>query len=262
MTPVHDVLSVLLGSLVGFSLGLIGGGGSILTVPLLVYVIGESVSAAIGTSLAIVGLNSLAGFLGHWRYHRVHLKTGLIFGGAGTVGAFFGTWLGHFLPAREVLFLFSLVMISAAIIMLHRAGSGAATEPPNSSEERYGMWDWGKVLAAGVGVGVLTGLFGVGGGFVIIPALVIVLGIPMRFALGTSLLIITMNCIAGLIAHLQYGGISVMTTILFVCGGLLGTVAGTRLAGRMPESRLQQVFAFGVVAVAVYLAFKAHPVLL
>lgn len=259
MVPMHDILSVLLGSLVGFSLGLVGGGGSILTVPLLAYVIGQSVSVAIGTSLAIVGLNALAGFLGYWRQRRVHLQTGLIFGAAGTVGAFLGAWLGHFLPAREMLFLFSVLMIVAAIAMLCRAGRKPSIEAVDASEEQYAVQDWGKVLLAGAGVGVLTGLFGVGGGFLIVPALVIVLGIPMRLAVGTSLLIIAINSIAGLIAHLQFGGISVLTTTLFVGGGLVGTVAGTALAGRVPETRLQQIFACGVVVVAVYLAFKAHP---
>lgn len=257
----HDVLSVLLGALVGFSLSLVGGGGSILTVPLLVYVIGDSVSAAIGTSLAIVGLSAMAGCLGHWRYHRVHLKIGLVFGAAGTAGAFFGTWLGHFLPAKEILFLFSLLMVAAAIAMLRRAGRPVPGDGGRGFEERYGRRDWGKVVLAGAGVGVLTGVFGVGGGFVIVPALVLILGIPMRLAVGTSLLIIAMNSAAGLIAHLQYGGIGVLTTLFFVAGGLLGTLAGTSLAGRVPERRLQQVFAYGIVAVAVYLAVKAVPVL-
>src|SRR5579859_2779550 len=128
MVPMHDILYVLLGSLVGFSLGLVGGGGSILTVPLLVYVIGQSVSVAIGTSLAIVGLNAIAGFLGHWRQRRVHLKTGLFFGAAGTVGAFLGAWLGHFLPGKEMLFLFSLLMVAAAIAMFRRARRGPSIE--------------------------------------------------------------------------------------------------------------------------------------
>lgn len=255
----HEALSVLLGSLVGFSLGLVGGGGSILTVPLLVYVIGDSVSAAIGTSLAIVGLSALAGCLGHWRHRRVHLKIGLVFGAAGTVGAFFGTWLGHFIPAKEILFLFSLLMLAAAVAMLRRAGRRAPGDAYRGIEDRYAAKDWGKVLLAGAGVGVLTGVFGVGGGFVIVPALVLILGIPMRLAVGTSLLVIAINSAAGLIAHLQYGGVSVLTTALFVAGGLLGTLAGTGLAGRVPETRLQQVFAFGVAAVAVYLAVKAYP---
>src|SRR5579859_1959269 len=135
MVPMHDILCVLLGSLVGFSLGLVGGGGSILTVPLLVYVIGESVSAAIGTSLAIVGLNALFGVVGHWREHRVRLEIGIIFGLAGVAGAFLGAWLGHFLPGKQILFLFALLMIVAALGMLRRG------EPETPAGEPAGFRD-------------------------------------------------------------------------------------------------------------------------
>ncbi|HLJ66691.1 MAG TPA: sulfite exporter TauE/SafE family protein [Chloroflexota bacterium] len=259
MTPLHDALSVLLGSLVGFSLGLIGGGGSILTVPLLVYVLGESVSSAIGTSLAIVGLNALAGFLGHWRERRVRLQTGLAFGAVGTAGAFLGTWLGHFLPAREILFLFALLMIVAALAMVRRTEPALVPLQEGVNEDAYSTDDRGRVLVAGVGVGVLTGFFGVGGGFVVVPALVIVLGLPMRLAVGTSLLIIAINSAAGLIAHLHYGTISLATTLLFAAGGMVGTVLGTRLAGRVPEPQLRRIFAYGMVVVALYLLVKDHP---
>lgn len=259
MVPVHDVLSVLLGSLVGFSLGLIGGGGSILTVPLLVYVIGEPVSAAISTSLAIVGSNALAGFVAHWRQHQVRLRIGVVFGLAGTVGAFAGTWLGHILPGREILFLFALFMLAAALTMLLRNDRSASAEKHGAFEEPRTVRGWSRILATGVGVGVLTGFFGVGGGFVVVPALVILLGMPMRLAVGTSLLIIVINSAAGLAAHLQYGGVSVPTAVLFVLGGLMGTAAGARLAGRVHESRLRQIFAYGLVAVALYLVLKNHP---
>ena len=261
MTALHEVLSVLLGALVGFSLALIGGGGSILTVPLLVYVIGDSVSAAVGTSLAIVGLSALAGFLGHWRQQRVRLKTGLAFGLAGTAGAFAGTWLGHVVPGKEILFLFALLMLAAAVAMLRRGDLASPGAGSGELADGYRPREWIKVLVTGLGVGVLTGFFGVGGGFVVVPALVIILGMPMSLAVGTSLLIIAINSAAGLLAHLQYGGISVLTTVLFAAGGLLGTVAGTGLAGRVRERRLRQIFAYGMVLVAAYLVFKDHPAL-
>lgn len=257
----HAALSLILGGLVGFALGLIGGGGSILTVPLLVYVIGESVSSAIGTSLAIVGLNALFGFVGHWREQRVQLKTGTAFGFAGVAGAFLGAWLGHFLPGKQILFLFALLMIVAALGMLRRRAApnpeGEPTEPADTS----GAGGWIKVLASGLVVGILTGFFGVGGGFVIVPALVVVLGIPMHRAVGTSLLIIAINSAAGLLAHLQYGGIDVATTLLFAGGGLLGALGGATLAGRVREAQLRQVFAYGMVVVAAYLLYRNHPTL-
>ncbi len=257
----YAALSLVLGSLIGFSLGLVGGGGSILTVPLLVYVIGESVSSAIGTSLAIVGLNALFGFFGHWRERRVRLKTGISFGLAGVAGAFLGAWLGHFLPGRQILFLFAVLMMVAAIGMLRRKEPQTVAGERLAFRDAYGMTGWLKVIVSGLLVGILTGFFGVGGGFVIVPALVVVLGMPMHLAVGTSLLIIAINSVAGLLAHLQYGGIDVTTTLLFAIGGLLGALAGTSLAGKVREARLRQIFAYGMVVVALYLLVQNHPVL-
>lgn len=257
----HAALSLILGSLVGFSLGLIGGGGSILTVPLLVYVIGDSVSSAIGTSLAIVGLNALFGFIGHWRERRVRLKTGIVFGLSGVTGAFLGAWLGHFLPGKQILFLFALLMIVAALGMLRRREPQTIAGEQRAFRDVSGVSEWLKVLLAGLIVGMLTGFFGVGGGFVIVPALVVVLGMPMHLAVGTSLLIIAINSGAGLLAHLQYGGIDIATTLLFALGGLLGALLGATLAGKVREARLRQIFAYGMVAVALYLLYQNHPAL-
>lgn len=257
----HAALSLVLGSLVGFSLGLIGGGGSILTVPLLVYVIGDTVSAAIGTSLAIVGLNALFGFFGHWHQESVRLKTGIVFGLAGVIGAFAGAWLGHFLPGKQILFLFALLMLAAAIGMLRRKETEQMAGERGMFRDDYTRAGWAKVLLTGLVIGVLTGFFGVGGGFVIVPALVIVLGMPMRLAVGTSLLIIAINSVGGLLAHLQYGGIDIATTALFVIGGLLGALLGARLAGKIREAQLRQIFAYGLVVVALYLVYKNHPAL-
>lgn len=257
----HAALSLLLGSLVGFSLGLIGGGGSILTVPLLVYVIGESVSAAIGTSLAIVGLNALFGVVGHWREHRVRLEIGIVFGLAGVAGAFLGAWFGHFLPGKQILFLFALLMIVAALGMLRRGEPENPAAEPAGFRDTEGIAAWVKIVLSGLLVGILTGFFGVGGGFVIVPALVVVLGMPMRLAVGTSLLIIAINSGAGLLAHLQYGGIDVTTTLLFAAGGLVGALGGAGLAGRVREGRLRQIFAYGMVVVALYLLYQNHPAL-
>lgn len=257
----HAALSVILGSLVGFSLGLIGGGGSILTVPLLVYVIGDSVGSAIGTSLAIVGVNALFGFVGHWRERRVRLKTGLSFGLAGVAGAFLGTWLGHFLPGKQILFLFALLMIAAAVGMLRRRETQTIAGEQGAFQDTYGVAEWVKVIVSGLVVGVLTGFFGVGGGFVIVPALVVVLGMPMHLAVGTSLLIIAINSGAGLLAHLQYGGIDVSTTLPFAFGGLLGALSGAALAGKIREANLRRIFAYGMVIVALYLLYQNHPAL-
>ncbi|GAC1333810.1 MAG: sulfite exporter TauE/SafE family protein [Chloroflexota bacterium] len=257
----HAVLSLVLGSLVGFSLGLIGGGGSILTVPLLVYVIGESVTSAIGTSLAIIGMNSLFGFVGHWRHGRVRFKTGIAFGGAGIAGAFAGAWLGHFISGKGILFLFALVMLAAAYAMLRRRRSPTVAAEGTEFCDEYDRRAWIRVILTGLLVGVLTGFFGVGGGFVIVPALVIVLRMPMHLAVGTSLLIIAINSASGLVAHLQYGGIDLVTTLLFASGGLLGVLIGAAFAGKIREAHLRQIFAYGMVVVALYLMYQNHPAL-
>jgi uncharacterized protein len=255
----HIMSAVLLGAAVGFSLGLVGGGGSILTVPLLVYVMGEPVSEAIGTALAIVGVNALVGFLVHWRERRADIRIGISFGLAGTVGAVVGTWFGHLLPGGQILFLFALLMLLAALATVRRRASPRGPSAAGVLRGDRGHIELLKLVVAGVGVGFLTGFFGVGGGFVIVPALVVALRMPMHRAIGTSLLIITINSAVGLITHLQYGRIDLPITALFIVGGVAGTVVGTRFAGRVSEQRLRQTFAAGLVAVSCYLLVKNHP---
>jgi uncharacterized membrane protein YfcA len=255
----HFFSAVLLGAVVGFSLGLVGGGGSILTVPLLVYAMGEPVSEAIGTALAIVGVNALVGFLGHWRERRADIRVGISFGLAGTIGAVVGTWLGHRLPGGQLLFLFALLMLLAALATARRRASPRGPSAAGVLQENWGRTEWLKLVVAGVGVGLLTGFFGVGGGFVIVPALVVSLRLPMHRAIGTSLLIITINSAVGLVTHLQYGRIDLPITALFIGGGVVGTLIGTRFAGQVSEQRLRQLFAAGLVAVSCYLLVKNHP---
>lgn len=152
-------------------------------------------------------------------------------------------------------------MIAAAIGMLRRREPRTPSEESAAFGDRHGPGEWGKVFASGLLVGILTGFFGVGGGFVIVPALVVVLGMPMHLAVGTSLLIIAINSGAGLLAHLQYGGIDVPTTVLFAAGGLLGALGGAAVAGKVREVRLRQIFAYGMVVVALYLLYQNHPAL-
>jgi len=183
----HVALSVLFGALIGLSLGLVGGGGSILTVPILVYAIGQPVQAATTTSLAIVGLNALVGMAGHARERRVDFRTGLDFGGVGIGGALIGSWLNTFVPASVLLVLFALIMLVAAAAMLRRRSELSGTGQMHDGAR--GAREWATIAASGTVVGLMTGFFGVGG-FVIVPALVLGLGLSMRLAVGTSLLII------------------------------------------------------------------------
>jgi len=252
----HVALSILLGALIGLSLGLVGGGGSILTVPVLVYTIGQPVQAATTTSLAIVGLNALIGMAGHARKHRVGFRTGLIFGVVGIGGALVGSWLNTFIPARLLLVLFALIMLIAAVAMLRRRG-----EPSETGKVHDGARsarEWSMIAASGTVVGLMTGFFGVGGGFVIVPALVLVLGLSMRLAVGTSLLIIAINSAVSLAAHLRTGSLDLAITGLFVLGGLVGALVGVSLAGRVPPRRLTQIFAALIVVVAGYILYRTY----
>jgi len=248
----HLIPALAFGALIGLALGLVGGGGSILTVPILVYAIGQPVHLATTTSLVIVGANALVGVVGHARSGNVLPKTGLAFGAAGFLGAFAGTWLNRRVPGPLLLALFALVMLAAAAAMLRKRGGGA-TEVC----ERYDARGWLTLGLSGLATGFMTGFFGVGGGFVIVPALVLVLGLPMRAAVGTSLLIIALNSASGLVARLGAGGLDWGVTLLFILGGAAGVAAGVRLAGRLPQRRLTQAFAGLIVLVAAYVLYRS-----
>jgi uncharacterized membrane protein YfcA len=247
--PVSQVaLSLLFGTMVGLLLGLVGGGGSILTVPILVYVIGLDVHAATATSLAIVGTSALAGAIPHARAGRVNGHVAVFFGLVGIAGAFAGTWLNHLVVGTWVLLLFGVLMLVVAFRMWLRQ----APRPPvrADADEPGAVW---KIGLAGLVVGVLTGFFGVGGGFLIVPALALALGMPMAMAVGTSLLIIAINSVSGLAAHLGTGGFDLPVALCFIAGGLGGGLAGGRLAGTIDERALSRAFSFMVGAVGVYL---------
>ena len=246
------LLSLVLGAVIGLSLGLLGGGGSILTVPALVYLIGIPVAEATGTSLAIVGATALVGALRHQRAGRVALRAALGFGAASVLGAIAGSLLGKHIAGGLLLVLFALLMLVAAGVMLRpRRSPTAGRERPVSAGPL-------KVAAAGLAVGLLTGFFGVGGGFVIVPALTLVLGLPMATAIGTSLVVIALASAAGFLTHLGAGALNVPVTLFFLLGGVVGSLTGAQWAGRLPESTLRRSFALLVVALAGYLLVRNH----
>jgi uncharacterized membrane protein YfcA len=250
---ITTLLSLLFGALIGLTLGMVGGGGSILTVPILVYAIGQPVRQATTTALAIVGLNALVGMVGHARAHRVDLRTGIAFGLTGIGGAVVGSWFNARVPGRVLLIAFAVIMLVAAVAMLRRRSPASEDE---ATVDANGI-AWGKVLASGTAIGLMTGFFGVGGGFVIVPALVLVLGLPMRTAVGTSLLIIAMNALWSLLAHLRFGRMDLGVVGLFVLGGVAGALAGVYVAGRVPQRRLTQGFAALITAVAGYMLLRS-----
>lgn len=242
-------LELALGFGIGLSLGLLGGGGSILTVPALVYLVGQSPAAAVTTSLAIVGANSALGASFHRAQGTLNWRVAALFGGAGMLAAFLTAGLSRLFAPAALLTAFAVLMLVIGGLMLsplvlHKA-------PPKSPR-------WGMVLASGAGVGLLTGMLGVGGGFLIVPALVMLVGLPMAQAVGTSLVVIAMNSLAGLLGHLG-GGFDLVLTAIFVSAGLAGAFLGARLAGRLPAEKLRRAFAALVIVLAVLLLCDNFP---
>jgi uncharacterized membrane protein YfcA len=240
------LIQLALGFAIGLSLGLLGGGGSILTVPALVYVIGYNPGAAVTASLAIVGVNSLSGVVMHQRQGTLNWRVALIFGGAGMATAFLAARLSRQIHPTVLLLAFAVLMLSVGALMLLRKGK------PDGASEPRGL---GMTLAAGAGVGLLTGFLGVGGGFLIVPALVVLVGLPMQIAVGTSLLVIAMNSASGLLGHLGDAALDLQLIALFAVAGIVGTFVGAKLTKVIQPDRLRQAFAIFVIALACYLLF-------
>lgn len=240
------LLDLVLGFGIGLSLGLLGGGGSILTVPALVYLVGQSPQAAVTTSLAIVGANSALGASFHHSQGTLNWKVALIFGGVGMVVAYLAAGLSKlFSPA--------LLLVAFALLMLFVGGMMILRREQSSTEPAGIVWNLPLTLVGGAGVGLLTGVVGVGGGFMIVPALVMLVGLPMNQAIGTSLVIIAANSAAGLLGHLTGTLLDLSLTLIFVSAGLVGTFVGARLAKRLPATRLRQAFALFVIVLALFL---------
>lgn len=245
MIPTTLLLAPLLGALIGLALGMLGGGGSILTVPMLVYLLGQPPHTAIAASLVIVGANALTGAWLHHRTGHVRLNAALLFGISGMPAAYVGARLSAQISGAWLLVLFALLMLVIAALML-RGGipSAAVHRQPDR---------WWRVLLGGLGVGFLTGFLGVGGGFLIVPALVLLLGMEMPDAVGSSLVVIALNCVAGLFGHLSTGELPWLLIGLFVLAGLLGLRVGERATRVLAPRRLRQAFALFVVVLAVTL---------
>jgi uncharacterized membrane protein YfcA len=246
------LLSLVLGFGIGGSLGLLGGGGSILTVPALVYLIGQSPQAAVTTSLAIVGANSVLGAFFHRSQGTMNWRVALIFGGTGMVVSYFAAGLSkQFSP--------SALMVAFALLMLIVGGLLVRQKPtPIAMQESTSLKLW-KVLAGGAGVGLLTGILGVGGGFLIVPALVMLVGMPMHQAVGTSLVVIAMNSLAGFLGHLSGIPLDLPLIVAFIAAGILGTFAGARLNKLVDAYLLRKVFAVFVIGLAVFLLYDNLP---
>lgn len=268
------VAAVGLGLLIGLTLGTLGGGGSILTVPALVYVLGQDARSATTSSLFIVGLASLIAAFGHARAGRVRWGIGLVFGVTGIAAGFAGTALNRLVDPDVLLLSFAGVILVAAAGMLHSTRSPSKrrererrlvspggglpdTDTPSAEPPAPRRWDRRRVvqvIAAGLLVGLMTGLFGVGGGFVIVPALTLALRLPMPQAIATSLVVISINSGGALLARAGTAHFDWAIIVPFTIAAIVASLAGKMLADRVSGRSLTRAFAVLLVAVAAYTA--------
>lgn len=235
-------------------MGLLGSGGSILTVPILVYLIGEPEKLAIGESLGIVAIISLSGFIPYAWKNQVHWRSILFFGLPGIAGTWLGAWLSQFISGKLQLIIFGVVMVVAAAMMFLKKQQ----LEDKSKKQKHAFW---KIILEGLFVGVLTGMVGVGGGFLIVPALVLLGGLSMYLAVGTSLGLITMNSVIGLASYVDILGdmemyIDWKLVIIFGLIGTLGAYSGKVAASWVPQQMLRKIFAFFLIAMGGYMVYS------
>ncbi len=248
------VLGITASLLIGVLLGLLGGGGSILTVPLLVYVLDVEPKTAIAMSLLVVGVTSASATVMHARAGRVRWRTAFVFGAGGMSGAFLGGRVSGLLPPGVLLLLFTAVMVAAAVSVLRRKEAPAPVgEPPVPARLPVA-----RVLGQGGAVGLLSGLVGAGGGFLIVPALVL-LGLATPVAMATSLVVISLQCFAGLLGHLGHVHLPWGLTAAVLTTAVAGSFIGGRLAGRISPGTLRKGFAWFVLGTACFMVLAQTP---
>lgn len=235
-------LTVVLAVFVGISLGLLGGGGSILTVPLLAYVAGLDAKQAIATSLLVVGVTSAVGAITHARAGRVRWRVAGVFGAAAMTGAYCGGRLARFVPGNVLLIAFAMIMIAAAVAMLRGR--------KDVTDESTGPLPVAKIVLQGATVGLISGLVGAGGGFLLVPALALLGGLPMPVAVGTSLVVISMQSFAGFAGHLAGESIDWKLAGMVIAAAVVGSVIGGLLTSYVEPATLRKAFGWFVLAMA------------
>lgn len=268
-------LAVIAGVLVGLSLGALGGGGSILAVPVLVYLLDQTPAAATTGSLLIVGISAVSGAVVAWRAGNVYLARGVAFGLLGMAGAAAGATLSVHVAPDLLLTLFAALMLVVAAVMLvrqlHGRGSARRSVPaPHLDDPIIRVSPTfmcncpvaAKVAVTALLVGLLTGFFGVGGGFLAVPALVLALGLPMPVAVGTSLVVITINSAAAFVTRVGAGvHVDWVPVLALTVAAIAGSLAGARLAGRLDPRATGLAFSVLLVAIASYTAAQSIPAL-
>ncbi len=254
LTAIQYLLGTFAGSLVGFSLGLMGGGGSILAVPLMVYLVGvQSPHIAIGTSAFAVALNAGANLVNHARSGNVKWRCAGVFAFAGVAGAFMGSSIGKAFDGQKLLALFALLMLVVGVLMLRgRSSSGN----PDVVLDKSNVL---KLLASGSVVGALSGFFGIGGGFLAVPGLMVSARMPILYAVGSSLVAVTAFGLTTAFNYARAGLIDWPLAAVFIGGGLVGGLLGARLATRLSINKgaLNLVFSALIFAVGLYMLYRS-----
>jgi len=257
VTALPSVLALGSGGIIGLVLGLVGGGGSILAVPLLVYLVGvSSPHVAIGTAAVAVALNAAAGLIAHARRGTVKWNCALTFAAAGVIGSALGAAAGKAMDGQRLLALFGLAMIAVGVSMLFGKGSEGDTHVRLTRASAPRLLPW--LISTGVGVGLLSGFFGIGGGFLIVPALMLATGMPITNAVGTSLVAVTAFGLTTATSYAISGLVDWGLVALLAIGGIAGTLAAGRL-GQVLATRkrvLTMTFAIGVVGVGAFIVVR------
>lgn len=252
LTLVQQALAVFSGLLVGFTLGLIGGGGSILAVPLLLYVVGyDNPHIVIGTTALAVALTAYINLIPHWRAGNVRWLPAIAFAIPGVLGAIVGAQIGKIVPGKQLLFLFALLMIGVAITML-RPVKSAEPKPAHTGKAMVA-----RTTPAGFTVGTLSGFFGIGGGFLIVPGLMFSTGMPLLNAIGSSLFSVGMFGTTTAITYAFSGLVNWLIALEYIVGGVGGGLIGARLATHLGKQKktLARIFAGVIILVAIYMLY-------
>lgn len=243
------ILGYLLATLIGLSLGLLGGGGSILTVPILVYILKMDPKLSIALSLAIVGATSLIGSIGHYRKGNINVRIAMIFGPVAMLGTFLGAKVSAYMSGNTQLLIFAVIMLLASIFMF----KGRQDSEANEKKLNYLL-----IAIEGIIVGVVTGIVGVGGGFLIVPALVLLAGISMKQAVGTSLLIISLKSFSGFVGYLGQFPIPWDFLASFTLFTALGIIIGTKLINYVSQNMLKKSFAIFLIVMGSFILYSNY----
>jgi uncharacterized membrane protein YfcA len=233
-------VALALAVLVGMALGALGGGGSVLTLPVFVLIASIPAQEAVAMSMVVVGGTSLLGAVLHWRKGNFHVKAALLFTATGVIGAYGGSFLTHLVSQRLLLGVFAALMLGTGLAMVRQRSE-------KTGQRQCRFW---PCLLIGAGVGVLTGFLGVGGGFLIVPALVLLAGIDTKAAVGTSLAIIALNATAGFMGQIQQVSVNWWFTLSFLGLALLGMFGGLLVAEKVPGKSLSRAFGWFVILLA------------